>query len=142
MYNKGTVHNMCLIDLIRCAEQGSKLFFLVFWILAITIFQLLKNAITIHLIGDLPLLFCSSLILALFYVWSIVRPTCRLCICVLPRITPLREDKASQPRSYTSLPFFFRTPAAPAALVPSLFFLLYRTLVADARATADEWKSG
>ena len=98
----------------------------VIWILAIIISQVLKNAITIHLIGNLPLLFCFPLTLALFYVWSVARPTCRCRISVWARIAPVREDKAEQhapvllcrPRSSLALFSFFpllrRTPAPPA----------------------------
>ena len=68
----------------------------VIWILAITISQVLKNAITIRLIGNLPLLFCFPLTLSLFYIWSVARPTCRCRISVCGHIAPVREDKAEQ----------------------------------------------
>jgi len=92
----------------------------------IIISQVLKSAITICVIGNLPLLFCFPLTLALFYVWSVVRPTCRCRIFVWARIAPVREDKEHvvvllcRPRSSLAFfPLLCRTPTPPSILLPS-----------------------
>lgn len=53
---------------------------------AITIFQSLKFAITIHLIGNLPLQFSFTLNHAIFYTWRVSGPITSLRIYVCVRI--------------------------------------------------------
>ena len=66
------------------------------WILAITISQVLKNAITILLIGNLPLQLLIQHIHALIYVSCEARPTGRRRILIQDRIAPVQLDKAEQ----------------------------------------------
>ena len=58
------------------------IFFRVFWILAIIIFRVWKNVITIHVIGNLSLQFCIPHTHALIYACGVPGPTVRPRISV------------------------------------------------------------
>ena len=103
-----------------------------------------KNAITIRLIGNLPLLFCFPLTLALFYIWSVARPTCRCRISVWAHIVPVREDKAEQhapillSHSSSFSPLLCRTPAPPCYCCHYSKFIVGSTISSSLPRTSPE----